>query len=96
MSMSIDRLEGILRQEMLADSRMRERGIKEIVDEFNYKDAEVEQLKAQRDIFAARLEELAVLNTQLLEACKAYIINPQSPMVHDQIEAAIRAVEEEK
>ena len=42
----------------------------------------------------AEYDRLTALNKQLVEACRHYLINPQSPMVHDEIEAAIRAAEE--
>jgi hypothetical protein len=50
--------------------------------------------KSTGKIILAEYDRLTAINAQLLKACRHYLINPQSPIVHDEIEAAIRAAEE--
>ena len=58
------------------------------------RDDTIDGIMAEYDRLTDKLEQECAINTQLLEACRHYLINPQSPMVHDEIEAAIRAAEE--
>ena len=60
------------------------------------RDDTIDGIMAEYDRLTDEIAKLNTMNAQLLEACRHYLINPQSPMVHDEIEAAIRAAEEAK